>query len=181
MERKAHHFRAVLLGALVMLLGMSDGWAEDSSSTGKSIGLRGTPDGVAACIGCHGAHGAGNAAAGFPRLAGTSAAYLATQLDAFTSSQRQSPIMQPIAKTMSREARAAVAGYFSELPAPAGITPADSESIVPSETGAWIATHGRWNQPARLRAVSRLRWNRGRHDFSSACRAAGVLSRCSVA
>ncbi len=40
-------------------------------------------EGVPACIGCHGAQGEGNAAAGFPRLAGLHAGYLARQLSDF--------------------------------------------------------------------------------------------------
>ena len=40
-------------------------------------------DGVPACVGCHGQNGEGNAAAGFPRLAGLHPAYLARQLADF--------------------------------------------------------------------------------------------------
>jgi cytochrome c553 len=40
-------------------------------------------EGVPACVSCHGAQGEGNAAAGFPRLAGLHAGYLARQLRDF--------------------------------------------------------------------------------------------------
>jgi len=113
---------------------------------GKAIATQGTAKGVAACISCHGAKGEGNAAAGFPRLAGVNATYLSEQLSAFASGDRKSTIMQPFAKLLSSNGRNAVALYFSSLPPPAGIKPGDSTAITPSNTGAWIATRGRWDQ-----------------------------------
>jgi len=113
---------------------------------GKTIATQGTAKGVAACISCHGAKGEGNAAAGFPRLAGINAAYLSEQLSAFANGERKSTIMQPFAKLLSSNGRNAVALYFSSLPPPAGIKAGDSTAITPSNTGAWIATRGRWDQ-----------------------------------
>lgn len=46
-------------------------------------------DGVVACASCHGAQGEGNFAAGFPRLAGLDAAYIAKQLRDFA---REAPL-----------------------------------------------------------------------------------------
>ena len=40
----------------------------------------------------------GNAAAGFPRLAGMSTAYVEEQLNNFADGKRQNPIMSPICK-----------------------------------------------------------------------------------
>ena len=108
--------------------------------------MHGNASGVTACISCHGAAGEGNAAAGFPRLAGTSAAYLVAQLDAFATGQRQNPIMQPIAKLLSANGRNAVAAYFSKFPAAASMRVDDSKSIEPSDLGAWLATRGRWSE-----------------------------------
>lgn len=137
--------RAALLTGIIVVISLTSAQAEDAS-IGKTIATQGTSKGVAACISCHGAHGEGNAAAGFPRLAGVSAAYISAQMAAFASGERQSPIMQPFAKLLSLDDRAAVADYFSKLPAPAGIKPQDSASVTPSEIGAWIATRGRWTQ-----------------------------------
>jgi cytochrome c553 len=113
---------------------------------GKTIATQGTVKGVAACISCHGAKGEGNAAAGFPRLAGVNASYLCAQLSAFANGERQSTIMQPFAKLLSSNGRSAVALYFSSLPPPAGIKADDNASIKPSDVGAWLATQGRWDQ-----------------------------------
>ncbi|SIT41519.1 Cytochrome c4 [Paraburkholderia ribeironis] len=116
------------------------------SPLGATIATKGTAKGIPACISCHGSKGEGNAAAGFPRLAGTSATYLTAQLEAFADGQRQSTIMQPFAKIMASEGRAAVAKYFSRLPSPPDAHPAANDSPAPSNTGVWLATRGRWGQ-----------------------------------
>ncbi|KIG11190.1 cytochrome c class I [Burkholderia sp. MR1] len=113
---------------------------------GEMIATRGTTDGVAACISCHGVHGEGNAAAGFPRLAGISSAYLSAQMAAFATGARQSSIMQPFAKLLSLDERASVATYFSKMAAPASIRTSDDASLNPAEPGPWLATRGRWDQ-----------------------------------
>lgn len=101
------------------------------------------PPHVAVCIGCHGVHGEGNVAAGFPRLGGTGAAYLSEQLANFASGRRSSAVMQPFAQALSPEQRETAAHYFSTLPAAA---PTDARlPATPSQTGAWLATRGRWN------------------------------------
>ncbi|MDR5880462.1 c-type cytochrome [Caballeronia sp. LZ032] len=132
------------LGVSWLALNAMGVWAQDTR--GQAIAMRGTSNGVAACISCHGAHGEGNAATGFPRLAGLSAVYLASQMTAFASGERQSPIMQPFAKLLSAGDRQAVADYFSNLPAPVNTRTEDRVSIAPTQAGAWIATRGRWEQ-----------------------------------
>ena len=140
--------RCVLaMGVVVaVVLGLASTARADDMMVGKTIATQGTAKGVAACISCHGAQGEGNAAAGFPRLAGVNAAYLSEQLLAFANGERKSTIMQPFAKLLSSNGRSAVALYFSSLPPPAGIKAGDSTAIKPSDTGAWIATRGRWDQ-----------------------------------
>jgi cytochrome c553 len=113
-----------------------------SVALGKQIAGQGTPQGVVACIGCHGARGEGNTA--FPRLAGTGQAYLQAQLDAFADGSRKNAVMQPFAQKLSTTERAALAMYYSQLPAPfsaADNPPAPS----PSDAGAWLAARGRWS------------------------------------
>ena len=107
---------------------------------GQQIAAQGTSQGVAACISCHGAKGEGLGA--FPRLAGTGQAYLLAQLDAFAGGSRKNPIMQPIAQNLTPIERQAVARYFSQLPAP--FVASDPAQPSPSNTGAWLATRGRW-------------------------------------
>jgi cytochrome c553 len=116
------------------------------SPLGMTIATRGTAKGIPACISCHGAQGEGNAAAGFPRLAGVGAAYLEEQLEAFADGRRSSTVMQPFAKIMSLDGRVAVAQYFSQLPPPAGIRTHDPTSPSAADTGAWLATRGRWDE-----------------------------------
>lgn len=82
---------------------------------GAAIARRGTPAGAAACIGCHGPSGEGNAAAGFPRLAGLPADYLAKELSDYTQGLRASPIMQPLAQKLTAAQMAAVARYYAGL------------------------------------------------------------------
>ncbi|WP_321808744.1 c-type cytochrome [Burkholderia sp. BCC1993] len=136
-------FGPLLLAAAALLAGNA---RADDVALGKTIATRGTTTGVAACIGCHGAQGEGNAAAGFPRLAGTHAAYLSAQLAAFADGSRQNPVMQPLAKLLSPRDRDAVSAYFASLPAPPAIAASDAASIDPANTGAWLATRGRWSQ-----------------------------------
>jgi len=136
-------FAPLLLAAAALLAGNAHA---DDIALGKTIATQGTTTGVAACIGCHGAQGEGNAAAGFPRLAGTHAAYLSAQLAAFADGSRQNPVMQPLAKLLSPHDRDAVSAYFASLPAPPAIAASDAASIDPANTGAWLATRGRWSQ-----------------------------------
>ena len=107
---------------------------------GQLIAAQGTSPSVAVCIGCHGVKGEGMGA--FPRLAGTSQAYLLAQLDAFANGDRKNPVMQPIAQSLKPAERQALALYFSQSPAP--FVAFDSVQPLPSDTGAWLATRGRW-------------------------------------
>ena len=70
------------------------------------------------CAACHGADGNSTAAAN-PRLAGQNAGYIATQLAAFKSGARPSPIMQAMAAPLTPEDMQAVAAYFeTQKPSP---------------------------------------------------------------
>ncbi|HTD05610.1 c-type cytochrome [Undibacterium sp.] len=111
-----------------------------SVARGQQIAAQGTPQGVAACIGCHGARGEGSA--DFPRLAGSGQSYLQAQLDAFADGSRKNPIMQPFAQKLSATERTALAMYYSQLAAP--FKPADTAAPGPADTGAWLAARGRW-------------------------------------
>jgi cytochrome c553 len=76
-----------------------------------------TPNGVAACVSCHGVHGEG-APNGAARLAGQNAQYMSHALSMFKARTRASPIMQPIAQTLSDVQMSALADYFSKQTAP---------------------------------------------------------------
>lgn len=120
-------------------------YAQDKSS-GATIATKGSAGGAAACASCHGAKGEGNAAAGFPRLAGLNASYIGAQLDSFASGQRQNPIMAPIAKQLTSAERKAVGLYFSSLAAPAAVAVPDVAALKTGDTGPWLAIRGRWGE-----------------------------------
>ena len=111
-----------------------------NTDAGCQIATQGTPQGVAACVSCHGVRGEGMAM--FPRLAGSGQAYLQAQLDAFGNGSRKNAVMQPMAEKLSPAERTAVAAYFSQLPAPF-VAAADAQAA-PADSGAWLATRGRW-------------------------------------
>lgn len=112
----------------------------------KTITLQGNGNGTPACVTCHGAQGEGMAASGFPRLAGLNAGYMQAQLDAFAKGERNNPMMTPIAKTLSKEDRVALADYYAKLgyAAPTATIPAPSAQK--SSAGELLAQQGRWSQ-----------------------------------
>jgi cytochrome c553 len=134
-----------LLAMVSLLSGVCAARADDLTA-GEKIATQGSAKGAAACITCHGATGAGNAAAGFPRLAGIDASYLSAQLNAFAQGTRQNATMQPLARLLPVGDRQAVTAYFASLPSPPGSTANDDASAQPTDVGAWIATRGRWEQ-----------------------------------
>lgn len=145
-QRKSHHRRlrrACLLVALCSLPPVVLAQSPDRT-LGLSIASKGTAQGATACATCHGPKGEGNAAAGFPRLAGVGRTYLLEQLNAFASGYRKNAVMQPIAKALTAPERTAVALYFSKLPSPLASPVNDRTDVSPNDTGAWLATRGRW-------------------------------------
>lgn len=110
---------------------------------GAAIARDGNDRGVPACMSCHGAHGEGMPANGYPRLAGLNAAYLKTQLEAFANGQRANAMMAPIAQTLNADDRAAVANYYAALNNP----PEPKKNVPPADSaGARLATQGRWSK-----------------------------------
>jgi cytochrome c553 len=109
---------------------------------GQQLATSGAQNGVTACVGCHGAQGEGNAAGGFPRIAGQSAAYLGKQLGAYANGARVNPIMQPIAKALNAEQIRDVSAYYASLgDAPAAAAAAKSSAAGP-ERGRTLSAIG---------------------------------------
>jgi len=108
----------------------------------QALAHRGNGQGVPPCQSCHGADGGGQAA-GFPRLAGLDAAYLAKQLADYAAATRVNAVMQPIARALSAQQRDAVARYYAQMKVP-------SMPAVPKPPadglGATLATRGRWSE-----------------------------------
>lgn len=73
---------------------------------------------AAACIGCHGPSGKGNAPAGFPAIGGQHAQYTYNQLQAFHQALRTGDVnmaMQHMVRNMSEDEMRAVAEYVQGL------------------------------------------------------------------
>ena len=81
-------------------------------AAGQQLATQGAPS-IAACAGCHGQAGEGNAQSGFPRLAGQGRLYLLRQLDSYADGRRKNAVMQPIAAAMNADQRRAAAAYYA--------------------------------------------------------------------
>ena len=98
---------------------------------------------VQQCVACHGPHGEGNAQGGFPRIAGQSAGYLRHQLESYANGSRRNPVMEPIAKGLSREARTAAAAYYARVQAPTASGATTGSASPPTNArGEVLATRG---------------------------------------
>ena len=86
------------------------------------------PPAAQACVACHGAQGEGNPVAGSPRIAGQSQYYILKQLESYANGSRRNAVMEPIAKGLSADVRAAVAAYYSQIDAPAAKSASSSGS-----------------------------------------------------
>lgn len=100
-----------------------------AAGRGQAIAVGGGPAGAgAACISCHGVDGQGDAAAGFPRIAGLHPRYLFKQMADYASGARPNPVMSPIAQQLDERDWQGVASYYAALqplsPARAQVTPA---------------------------------------------------------
>jgi cbb3-type cytochrome c oxidase subunit III len=75
--------------------------------------------GMPACTGCHSPTGSGNAAAGFPKIGGQQADYIALQLTNFREGERtndgDTKIMRSIAEKLSNKDIAALSSYIQGL------------------------------------------------------------------
>ncbi|MHA6159558.1 c-type cytochrome [Pseudomonas sichuanensis] len=104
--------RVVIGGWLILA------WPTAYAADGQQVFNQGGQNPAAmACLGCHGPDGKGIAAAGFPRLAGLPAGYLAKQLRDFRQGSRKQPVMEPLAKALSDAEIDAVSTYLAALPA----------------------------------------------------------------
>ena len=82
---------------------------------------------------CHGADGSGNAAGGFPVIAGQDAGYMARQLTLIREGKRTSPVMAPIVGSLTDDEIQAVSAYYGAMPKVA------SSAEPPAEDAAAVA------------------------------------------
>lgn len=109
-----------LTGATEAKVQLNSGQVVDALKLGEQIFRAGNAEtAVPSCTGCHSPRGQGNAPAGFPRLGGQYAEYIAKQLEDYRAGRRQTDgaamIMRGVAKNMSDAEIEAVSNYISGL------------------------------------------------------------------
>ena len=114
------------------------------ADAGLDVVMHGSKNGAPACSSCHGQTGAGQPAAGIPRVAGLNARYIVRQLESFSGSARANSVMSPIASALSAAEREAVAKYFSEQAPPKASDAAPDPKLVAA--GAALAARGDWSK-----------------------------------
>ncbi len=128
-------------GGLVLGL-MSLSHAADTPS-GAQIVKQGNGRGAPPCAGCHGAEGMGNAEAGFPRLAGMDAAYLAKLLKDYAAGRCSNPIMQLIAQALNEAEMLAVTQHYARMKPQTSALKIDAQQ---RELGQRLAERGAWSR-----------------------------------
>lgn len=113
------------------------------NTAGKVIIMQGNGKGAIACVSCHGADGAGDATANFPRLAGLNEVYVAKQIADYKSGARKNPIMQPIAAALTAKEAADVGAYYASQRVAAVAPPAGKAQMA---LGKKLATRGNWDK-----------------------------------
>jgi cytochrome c553 len=103
--------RAVTRFAAFMALVYAGASAAAAPAPARPDLARGQQLATTVCAACHGANGV-SATPANPHLAGQGADYIATQLAAFKSGARPSPIMQGMAAPLSPEDMLAVGAYY---------------------------------------------------------------------
>ncbi len=109
-----------LSGAKETTLRVNSGIKVDALKLGERVFRAGNLEtGVPSCTGCHSPRGLGNNPAGYPRLGGQYAEYIAKQLRMFRGGERTTDgdarVMRSVAKHMSDAEIEAVANYISGL------------------------------------------------------------------
>ena len=114
----------------------------DGAPIGELAGPQSIPRAVTeSCARCHGARGEGRGDGAFPRLAGQSRAYLENAMHAYAEGTRFSGIMQPIAASLTPQARREIANYYaSQAPLPPSRALVENKAAI--ERGALIVEHG---------------------------------------
>ncbi len=109
-----------LAGAKEGTVKLNNGSEVSSLTLGERIYRAGNKEtGTPACTGCHSPAGLGNAPAGYPRLGGQHAAYIAKQLKDFRSGERgndgEAMTMRMVAEQLSDAEIEALANFISGL------------------------------------------------------------------
>ncbi|WNJ82761.1 c-type cytochrome [Pseudomonas canadensis] len=130
----------VLMGSALMLL-LGNAHALEGR---KIFAEGGSQPGAMPCVACHGADGAGMAAAGFPRLAGLPAPYVRKQLEDFKGGSRSNPVMQPVANALTDAEIEAVSQALAAMPGP--VPQAVYRGDMPLNAAQKLAQQGAWER-----------------------------------
>ncbi len=130
----------VLMGSALMLL-LGNAHALEGR---KIFAEGGSQPGAMPCVACHGADGAGMAAAGFPRLAGLPAPYVRKQLEDFKGGSRSNPVMQPVANALTDAEIEAVSQALAAMPVP--VPQAVYRGDMPLNAAQKLAQQGAWER-----------------------------------
>jgi cytochrome c553 len=136
----------MLFPATIALLFAATGVAAQTTPDAAVIASKGNGQGAPPCASCHGDDGGGQAASGFPRLAGLDPAYFQAQLASLANGSRENAIMKPIAKALSKDEGEALATYYSKMPLPAPAPASSSAKPKANALGKQLATRGRWSK-----------------------------------
>lgn len=128
---------------LLLMLGTPSSGSSNSIENGEKI-ANGTTGSSPACAICHQADGAGNAAAGFPRLAGLNEHYMTQQLNSFLDGSRVNPVMQASIQGLDPQQLADVSAYYASLPIPK--MPAVTVTEEQLARGQQLVEHGDWSK-----------------------------------
>lgn len=134
--------KSISITGLCLVLLTASAHAADLNA-GKVIALKGNDRGATACQTCHVLDGSGNAAAGFPRLAGLNPGQFVKQLHDFQQGTRKDPTMQPIAKGLSESEMTNVAAYYAAQHPKATLAISDKALIA---RGEHLALSGLWDK-----------------------------------
>jgi len=130
--------------ALIACAGLGLNPVHADSRAGAALAQQGGP-GISACVSCHGARGEGQAATGFPRLAGQPQAYLLKQLQAFAEGTRKNPVMEPIARALNAQQMRDLADHYAGLPGWSAPSKAGTSDPA-AAPGPRLATAGNWDK-----------------------------------
>jgi Cytochrome c553 len=157
-KRKTRHAAKAVLGLGLALFSLA-AYAATQAAMGADIAQHGAGSSIPACIACHGAKGEGNAAAGFPRLAGLPAAYIAAQLHSFAQGARVNSLMSPMAKALNDGQVTELADYYSSLPAPPRPMASSPQPRKPHWASVWPSVViGARASPHASVAMDRVAW-----------------------
>lgn len=109
---------ALLLSAGWALVACTEGESGGSAQASLSPEEQRIAEGKRAarmCVGCHGPEGISRVAS-YPSIAGLPQDYLAEQLRAFRSGERDNPMMSSVARNLNDDAIESLSYYFASLP-----------------------------------------------------------------